>query len=263
MTNLFRRSFRSSALVGLGLLLNPAQASNIAVIRTTQEVVIAADSAGVIQGDGLAATKESVCKIYRIDDALFFAVSGLVNDPRSGYRVPVLVDANSRGRGTISEKLENVERVVSPALLREAGEVKSRDPEGYGRLVDSKGALSVIMIGIENGIPSATSFSIGLTRTSDGTIQTTVVHDSCPGNCPSGVRAFSIGASPAIDAVRRRGGLPSLSMADLADYMVQAEIDAGTVGVAGPVDVLRLTTTGPIWVRQKASCPASIATDSH
>jgi len=264
MTNLFRKSLQAKIFAGvLGSFLIPIHASNIAVIRTAQEIVIAADSAGVIQGDGSSPSKESVCKIFRIDDALFFAVSGLVNDSRSGYSVAALVGANAHGRETISAKLDKIERVVSPALLHEVAEVKIRDPQGYDRLINAKGAVSVVLAGMENGIPAATTVSIGLTRSSDGTLQTTAIRDSCPGNCQSGVRAFSIGASTAIDALRMKGGLPSLAMPDLAEYMVQAEIDAGTGGVSGPVDVLRLTPSAPVWVRKKASCPAAAAPESR
>jgi len=264
MTNDFRNRLQAKIVAGiLGAFLVPIHASNIAVIRTAKEIVIAADSAGVIRGDGLSPSDESVCKIYRIEDAQFFAVSGLVNDFRSGYSVAALVGANAHSGNTISTKLDKIERVVSPALLQEVAELKTRDPRGYDALINAKGAVSVVLAGIENGIPVATTFSVGLTRSSDGTIQTTVIRDSCPGNCQSGVRAFSIGASTAIDALRLRGALPSLAMPDLAEYMVQAEIDAGTGGVSGPVDVLRLTPSGPVWVRKKASCPAAAAPESH
>lgn len=47
---------------------------------------------------------------------------------------------------------------VSVVLLRELNQVKARDPEGYDKLVDSKGAVTVILTGIENESPVATSF---------------------------------------------------------------------------------------------------------
>jgi hypothetical protein len=256
--------FRTTVLLGvLGTVLYPIRASNIAVIRTAEEVVIASDSSGVIQGDGLSPAKESVCKIYRVDDQLFFAVSGLVNDARSGYSVPATVATGSYGGGTISEKRDRIERAVSPALLHEVGELKQRDPQGYDKLTKSGGAVSVILIGIEDGIPIAVSFSLGLGSASDGILRTIVTRDSCPGNCPSGVRAFSIGPSTAVEAIRRGRGLPALAMPELAEFMVQAEIDAGTDGVSGPVDVLRLTPSGPVWIRKKATCPATASTDFH
>jgi hypothetical protein len=256
--------FRTTVVLGvLGAVLYPIRASNIAVIRTAEEVVIASDSAGVIQGDGLSPAKESVCKIYRVNDKLFFAASGLVNDARSGYSVPATVAAGSYGGGTISEMRDRIERAASTALLDEVGEVKQRDPQGYDKLTNSSGAVSVILIGIEDGIPVAVSFSLGLGRPSDGIVRTTVTRDSCPGNCPNGVRAFSIGPSTAVEATRRRSGLPALAMPELAEFMVQAEIDAGTEGVSGPVDVLRLSPSGPVWIRKKTTCPATASTDLH
>jgi hypothetical protein len=235
-------------------ILPQAAATTIVVIRTPQEVVIAADSAATFQGDGRPVTTETVCKIYRVNDSLFFAVSGLVNDSRTGFNIPEIV-ASSSGSGTMAEKLARVERAVQAAVLRELPRVKERDPAGYSKLIGSKGAVTVMLAGIDAGAPVATSFSLGLTASPKGPIETSILRDSCPGNCPSGVRVFWFGEVDAVERLRAAGRLPALAMPELARYLVQAEIDAGAPSVGGPVDVLRILPSGPVWVQKKQGCP--------
>lgn len=242
----------------LRLHMTPAEATTVVIIRTPQEVVIAADSAATIRGGGLSATRRTVCKIYQADTSLFFAVSGLVNDPQTGFDIPTIVASSSREGDSVAAKLARVEREVQTAVLRELPNVKERDPAGYAKLINSKGAVTVALVGVDAGAPVATSFSLGLALSPKGAIETTIIRDSCPGNCPSGVRAFWFGEGDAIDRLRAAGGLPELDMPALARYLFQVEIDAGAPSVGGPVDVLRILPGGPIWVQKKPDCPVTM-----
>lgn len=105
--------------------------------------------------------------------------------------------------------------------------------------------------------------SLGLERSADGTIEITILRDSCPGNCPNGVRAFWFGEGDAIERLRTTGGMPKLGMPELVRYLVQVEIDAHAQSVAGPVDVLRILPDGPIWVQRKRSCPAAVPVETQ
>jgi hypothetical protein len=221
---------------------------------------MAADSAGTIQGDGRSASTESVCKIYQVNSELFFAVSGLVSDAQSGFSIPRIVESDARGKGTINERLAKLEPEVTDAVLGELPQVKQRDQPGYQRLIGAKGVVTVMLAGIDGGIPVAAGFALGLGASADGGIEPRIVRDSCPGNCPSGVRAFYFGEGGEIDRLRASGGLPALGMPELARYMVHAEIDAHMPRVAAPIDVLRITPTGPVWVQRKQICPANIPT---
>jgi hypothetical protein len=243
----------------LRLYATPAGATTVVIIRTPQEVVIAADSAAAIHGDGLSATTQTVCKIYEVDGAgLFFAVSGLVNDPQTGFNVPRLVASaigNSESMGT---RLAEVERTVQAAVLRELPQVKQRDPAEYAKLIDSKGAVTVAVAGIDAGVPATASFSLGFAVSPKGEIEPSTIRESCPGNCPSGVRAFWFGEGGAIERLRAAGGLPQLGTPELARYLVQVEIDAGAPDVSGPVDVVRILPSGPVWVQKKPGCPVML-----
>ncbi len=239
-------------------LLRIAMATTVVVIRTPAEVIIAADSAETIQLNGRPAQTLTVCKIYQLESKLFFAVSGLVHDALTAFNIPEIVAAASHKGGSLAEKLARAERDVQTALLHELPQVKERDPTGYAKLTDAKGAVTIMFAGIEAGVPTATSFSLGLANSPKGSIETTTIRDSCPGNCPSGVRAFWFGEGAEIERLRAHGGLPPFSMPELAQFLVQSEIDARAPGVGGPVDVLRILPSGPVWLQRKQSCPVAI-----
>jgi len=244
-------------LWALWAYVTAAHGTTIVVIRTPEEVVIAADSTSTIQGDGLTPGTATVCKIYEVDNLLFFAISGLANDARSGFSIPQIVATDARAGGSISARLARMERDVTEALLGELPKLKGRDPGGYEKLVRAKGAVTVMLAGMDDGSPMATSFSIGLTRSDKGLIETNVTRESCPGNCTNGVRAFWFGEGGEIERLIHSGGLPQGSMAELAEHLVEAEISAHAPNVGGPVDVLRIRADGPVWVHRKPGCPAT------
>jgi hypothetical protein len=103
----------------------------VVVIRTPEEVVIAADSASTIRSAHSAPRTKSVCKIFEISPTLFFAVSGLVGDSFSGFRVPELVAVAAAGNaGGMRTKLALAESAVEKALLDELPRLRVRDPAG-------------------------------------------------------------------------------------------------------------------------------------
>ena len=94
------RQVESKPSAGLLLLagcLKIASATTIVAIRTPDEVVIAADSAATIQGDGRPRTTGAVRKIYEVDASLFFAVSDLVSG--MGVGAPITIAKNGRNEG--------------------------------------------------------------------------------------------------------------------------------------------------------------------
>ena len=205
---------------------------------------------------GLAGSTQSVCKIYRVDDT-YFAISGIVRDAAGGFHIPEVVASGIREGGNLGAKLDSVERRVRMALLRELPRLQDRDPKGYAAVMHAKGAVTVMLVGIEAGAPAASSFSLGLELAGDAP-RVTVTRDSCPGNCPSGVRAFWFGDGEAIERLRVSGKMPTLPMPELARFLIQAEIGAGIPGVAGPVDVVTLRRDGAVSMQSKAGCPVSI-----
>ena len=158
----------------------------------------------------------------------------------------------SRAADSIAGKVAAVEREVQTAVLGELPRLKENDSSGYAKVIHAKGAVSIRFAGIDAGMPMAASFSLGLSISQTGSMEASVVRESCPGHCLSGVRAFWMVEGEAIERLRASGGLPSMGMPELARNFVQIEIDAGAPGVLGPVDVLRIGPAGPVWLQRKA-----------
>jgi hypothetical protein len=230
-------------------------ATTIVVVRTPDEIAIAADSQGTFQGNNLPINRRTVCKVYQGADGVFFAVAGLVNDPSTGFNVPELVTRESRIGKTMSEKLRRVEDALKAALLAEIPHIKDRDPDGYRRLVGDKGAITVMFAGVEARSPIATGVSVGLAFSPEGSISIDVMRDSCPGNCPNGTKIFWLGEADIIEHTIADRRIPSLGPSDLAKFLVQLEIDSGLPGVGGPIDLLRILPGGTQWIQQKPGCP--------
>jgi hypothetical protein len=47
-------------------------------------------------------------------------------------------------------------------------------------------------------------------------------------------------------------------MPELAEYLVQIEIDGHAPGVDGPVDAVRILPDKVVWTRRKQGCPAAV-----
>lgn len=84
----------SAELLLLAGCLKIASATTIVAIRTPAEVVIAADSAATIQGDGRPRTTGTVRKIYEVDASLFFC--GFRPCERSVVRIQYSGDCHVR-----------------------------------------------------------------------------------------------------------------------------------------------------------------------
>jgi hypothetical protein len=232
-----------------------AFATTIVVIRTPLEVIVATDSQGTFEGNGGPANTKPVCKIYEGTNGTFFAASGIINDPISSFSISDLVMQGSQGSLKISDKAKHVGEVIEKALLKELPPLQARDPVGYEKMVKDKSAVAVVFVGLEGPSPIAVGFSIGLTISPQGTIQTHLNTDSCPGSCPGGTKLFWLGESDLIKKLISEHKMPAMEPAALARFLVQVEIDGGVAGVGGPIDVLRITSNGPSWIQRKPGCP--------
>ena len=77
----------------------------------------------------------------------------------------------------------------------------------------------------------------------------------CPGDCPNGVYSFFLGERSAIDRyVVDHGRALRMSPEDGAQFLVKLEIDAGAPGVGGPVDAVRVSSSGAEWLSVKPEC---------
>jgi hypothetical protein len=239
---------RIAAFVSLVILLaarSEAVATTIVVIRSPHEVVLAADSQATYEGGEAPENVGPVSKIYEVGE-LFFAVSGLAEDPETQFSVSEIVADASRGLATVTEKVRAIEHRIAAALSVEVPAIKQRDPDLYAKLAGGQPVISLVLVGAEKGVP----FAKGIMFTVDS-----VMENSCPGNCLFGVKTLWLGQSDAIGKYMEKHRIPRKPFADFARFLIQLEIDSKAEGVEGPIDILRITPDGPEWIQRKPDCP--------
>jgi hypothetical protein len=233
-----------------------ALGTTIVEIRTPDEVVIAADSLGTFESNSSSATQKPVCKIRRAGN-FYFAVAGIVNDPDHDFDIQKLVGRGLAESTRTEEALKLVEDSLAPAVLAELPPLKDHDPAGYAKLIKGKRAVSIVVATIDRGVPIAEGISVGLSFSPSGSVQTETSHIVCPGDCPNGIEFIKAGEARAIDDYLAAGGVRMVAR-DLAEFLVQLEIDAGAPGARGPIDVLQLRRTGQPLIQSKPDCLLSL-----
>lgn len=241
----------------LNMSVRQTLATTIVVIRTPAEIVLAADSRDTFEDKNSPTRTSDVCKIYQSSGGIYFALSGLVSDRVTGFSLARLVARASGHHRRIADKVKSAEQLIGEALISELPEVKARDPEGYRKFIREKSVLSVVFAGVEDGVLTVHGFSAMLAVSPGGVTPSGFVEEACPGNCPNGTRGFWLGEAGAIKRLMAAQGLPRLPTIDLAKYLVQLEIESDADSVGGPIDLLRITSTGSEWTQRKSGCPVS------
>jgi hypothetical protein len=121
--------------------------------------------------------------------------------------------------------------------------------------------VSIMLIGFEKGTPFVIGQQFTISATFKHNVRVTPLKPKwCPGaDCPNGTYVLHLGAGEAIEQYIAALRPPfSSSAPDLARNLVKVEIDAHAPGVGGPIDLLRLSASGPEWIQQKPGCPIEI-----
>ncbi len=246
------------------LFCAPAVATTVALVRTSREIFVAADSA--VEGRREA----NLCKIRRVGTT-FFAVEGVVEinvvtggklDAAKSFHVKPLAERAAKRPGTIAEKALRFEREAKAAFQKVVSQNRKDAPEGYKRYLSGRlQALQVIFFGIDPGnVPSYALIIFGVKDNPHGNPTITVESDFCPGkNCyePDDIRL--LGESQKAIELTKQPGFPGSDLAGAVRHLVEAEILDKPELVKPPVDVLGLSVLGPNWVFVKPQCVAQSA----
>jgi len=230
----------------------PAETSIIAV-RTPGVVYLGADSKMITEGQ--PATDRKVCKIHQADE-LFFAVAGFAGDRRREFNVPEIVARAAKNGSTIREMVKRSEEAMVERLEAELVRLKNEVPAVYEKVVREEGGtvLALAFAGYEEG---ATFVIITQFGTRDGNPPLVFVkRDSCPGNCPFGVKTFFLGSHKAIARyIAEKTGEGDMEPIEAIRYLIELEMKENPQQVGGPVDILRIDRQGPQWIQKKEECP--------
>ncbi len=223
----------------------------IAAIRTPSELVIAADSRVV---DEHGRRLPDTCKVRIVDDTVF-AIHGMSAHP-AGLDLFALVtdvvafapDLRTASGGVVSRATGPIRAAVS--------DLRSSAPRTFERYVAGKAPAGVLLARIEHGRPAISYIRFSVSDAA-GSFSIRAEVRSCPGaDCPTGVTAIFVG--PAEDVSDFKASHPGYWTRDpssIASAFVRREVSHRHDDIGGPVQVLRLRSSGVAWLSRKPPCP--------
>ena len=237
------------AVATMGHLGVPAEATTLVIIRTGDQIVIAADSLMTLYGR----RPQLTCKIRRHGDVVF-ATAGLVVSSHGVVEFHTIITNILRRQLPWLEQAAQVEEWLRQPLLRTLRRMAREFPKEFEQHVRQGFTFHVSLAGYRQGRPALEMREYFVERRSDGTLALRVERMSCPEHCPTQSEVFGVGENA--EMMRRLAALSQLpeDLPALARDLVTAEIDEHPAYVGPPVDVVRLGADGIDWVHLKPAC---------
>ena len=238
-------------------------ATAIAILRTPDEIVAAADSKQTIEVllPGFV-TSRDVCKIHKIRDHFYFAVAGYrgVVDPLTGKAadgistVEQVVLRSHKANLSIRENVDAFERSVSSFLVKNLRDRQRDNPEHFKRNFSILSKSDVAFFGIEREVMVV--HHLQLRAHDEPQVRISAIRSVCPGDCEDPtVTPFFLGEMYAMQIYwtdtrfNKNDGLPKNAAA-----LVDAAVAANPKAVGGPIDILRITREESSWIMVKPEC---------
>ena len=237
-----------AAAVAVGLVV-PADATTLVIIRTGDEIVIAADSLMTLYGR----RPQLTCKIRRHGDVVF-ATAGLVVSSGGVVEFHTIITNILRRQLPWFEQAAQVEEWLRQPLLRTLRRMAREFPDEFENHLRRGFTFHVSLAGYLDGRPALEMREYFVEQLADGTLALRVERLSCPKGCPPHSEVFGVGENA--EMMRQLADLSDLpdDLPTLARDLVTAEIDHHPRHVGPPVDVVRLGADGIDWVNLKPAC---------
>jgi hypothetical protein len=242
-------------------------ATAIAILRTPDEIVAAADSKQTIDVllPGFVSSR-NVCKIHKIRDHFYFAVAGYrgVVDPLTGKAadtpqgvistVEQAVLRSHKADLSIRENVDVFQRSIASFLMTNLGERQRANPEYFKQNFSILSKSDVVFFGIEREVMIVDHLQF---RAQDEPrVRITTSRRMCPGDCEDPTLApFFLGERDAMQMHWTETGFSKAGgLAKNAEALVDAAIATNPKAVGGPIDILRITREKSSWIMVKPEC---------
>ena len=241
----------TAAVIAMLLTDAPVQATTLAIIRTPDQVIIAADSLLVWYGGDRR--PQLTCKLDSHDDVIF-AMAGLVMSAENDFDVHATVNLVLRTPGTLEERALVLERLIQGRLLGTLTRIRHELPNLFAQQLESGFVLNVTLASVRNRVAQLEMRDFYAETSPDGRLQLRVVRVSCPRDCPRQTEVFGVGETSAM--MRHLGTLPHFptGLPMFAEQLVEIEIAGRPALVGPPVDVVRAGDAGVEWLQRKPAC---------
>ena len=252
-THVTQLVYLSAVLTALLLAGASVRATTLAIIRTPDQVIIAADSLLVWYGGDRR--PQLTCKIDTHDDVIF-AVAGLVKSPENDYDANALVTLVLSTPGTLEERALVLERMIQGRILGTLTRIRHELPRLFAEQLESGFVLNVTLAAVRNHVAQLEMRDFYAETAPDGALQLRVVRVSCPRDCPQATEVFGVGETGAM--MQHLSSLPKFpaGLPRLAAQLVEIEIADRPALVGPPVDVVRAGGAGVEWLQRRPGCAA-------
>jgi hypothetical protein len=243
-------------------------ATAIAILRTPDEIVAAADSKQTIDVllPGFVSSRD-VCKVHKIRDHFYFAAAGYrgVVDPLTGkaadapqggiFTVEQAVLRSHKADLTIRENVDVFQRSIASFLVKNLGERQRYNPEHFKRNFSILSKSDVVFFGIEREVMVV--HHLQFRAQDEPQVRITANRWMCPGDCQDPTLApVFLGERDPMETkywtetrFNKDDGLPKN-----AEALVDAAITANPKAVGGPIDIFRITRGKSSWIMVKPEC---------
>ena len=224
-------------------------ATTLAIIRTSDQIVIAADSLMTLYGR----RPQLTCKIGR-HGGVVFATAGLVSTSGGAIELHgTITNILRRGLPWDGQTRQVAEWIREP-LLRTLRRMARHLPDEFQEQLHQSFTLHVSLASIIDGRPSLEMLEYFIEQEEGGSLGLRVERFSCPGACTNATEVFGIGETEEMMAVvTQLRRLPD-DVTRLAHDLVTTEIAHRPDYVGPPVDVISLSAAGIDWVALKPAC---------
>jgi hypothetical protein len=224
-------------------------ATTLAIIRTPDQVIMAADSLRVWHGGDRRA--QLTCKLDTQDDVAF-AMAGLVIE--NDFDAQALVRLVLATPGTLEERALVLERLLRGPLLGMLTRIRHELPRQFAEQLGSGFVLNVTLAAVRDHVALLEMRDFYVETAPGGALQLRVQSVSCPRDCPRPTEIFGVGETSAMmEHLDTLPQLPAL-LPSLAAELVGIEIANRPALVGPPVDLLRVGDEGIEWLQRKPAC---------
>ena len=239
----------TAVLTAILLAGTPVRATTLVIIRTPDQVVIAADSRRVWHGGDQR--PELTCKLGTHDDVIF-AMAGLVIE--NNFDADALANKVLDTPGTLEERAQALERVLRGPLLGMLARIRHELPGLFAEQLESGFVLNVTLAAVRNQVAQVEMLDFYTETAPDGALRLRVVPVSCPRDCPRAIELFAVGETAAL--MQHLSILPQFpaGLPGLAAQLIEIEIADRPALVGPPVDVIRAAGAGVEWLQRKPAC---------
>ena len=247
--HLVRRAL--AAVLLAGLFGATPEATTLAILRTPNQIVIAADSLMTLY----AGRPQQACKIRRHNDVVF-AMAGLVVSSGGVVDAHQMITDVLRRPVTWTEQVQTIEDRLQEPLLRTLRRLRREMPDEFRRQILQEFVLHVTLAAFRYGHPVLEMREFFVETNGPNELRIRVQRMSCPGQCPRETEVFGVGETEVMMRHAREIRQFPPDLAAFGRDLVTLQIRSTPEFVGPPVDVIRIAADGVHWVNRKPSCPA-------